>query len=395
MEDKGKNDSVHGIKKLELLLEKRWAAYTMAACCAVVLFLALSHLNVFFSFLGSAYQFISPVISGIVIAYLINPMVNLLEQKIFINIKKEKTRHTISVILSLCIIILLIILLLGALIPSIAESFTGIASNMDSYITAIQKYLTDFAHTASKFNLDLSILTSSWEKVLNEIMKTLSSHAGTIVSASYSIGASAVNLLISFILAVYFLIDKQHLITEINKLRHLLLSDKSYERRTLFWRRCHKILGQYIIYDILDGILVGAVNAIFMLITGMPYVALISVIVGITNLLPTFGPVFGAAIGGIILVLTKPVQALIFLIFTVILQFFDGYILKPKMFGGSLGVPAVWILITIIVGGKMFGFVGILLAIPFTAIFTFIYDETILPWLQQRKENRTQKNNND
>ena len=114
-----------------------------------------------------------------------------------------------------------------------------------------------------------------------------------------------------------------------------------------------------------------------MSVAGMPYSILISLVVGITNLAPTFGPIVGGIIGGFILVLVNPFYALWFIIFTVILQTIDGYILKPKLFGGSLGVPGVWILISIIVGSRILGVAGILLAIPFAAIVDFIYHDLI------------------
>ena len=141
----------------------------------------------------------------------------------------------------------------------------------------------------------------------------------------------------------------------------------------------------------LDGIIVGVINAIFMVIARMPYVSLISVVVGVTNLIPTFGPVIGAVIGAFILVLVNPMQALIFLIFTMVLQLIDGYILKPKMFGGSLGVPAAWILISIVVGGKLFGIPGIVLGIPFAAIISFVYEELVMPMLLKHKAKREQR----
>ena len=164
------------------------------------------------------------------------------------------------------------------------------------------------------------------------------------------------------------------------------MSDKSYKAHNAFWKKCHEILIRFIGFDILEGIIVGLINAILMIIFRMPYISLISVIVGVTNLLPTFGPIIGALIGAFILVLVDPMAALIFLIFTMVIQLFDGYILKPRLFSDSLGVPAAWILISIVVGGKLFGAAGIILAIPFAAIISFIYEELFLPLLLKRKD---------
>ena len=112
---------------------------------------------------------------------------------------------------------------------------------------------------------------------------------------------------------------------------------------------------------------------------------MISMVVGVTNLAPTFGPILGAAIGSAILVLINPWYALGFLIFTLLLQTFDGYFFKPKLFGSLMGVPSILILAAIIIGGRMFGIVGILVAIPMAAIFDFLYRDEILPRLEARR----------
>lgn len=372
-------------------LEKPWVAYTVATCSAVLFYMILAHLGNILVGIGVVYQFVAPVFYGVIIAYLINPVASFFENKIFKKMRKESAKHSISVVFGVLIVLLMISLLIGMLIPSLIDSFSTIASNMNTYIATVQQFTVTYADVFSKFNFNLASLTSSWEKLVEQIVKALSNNADTIVSASYSIGTGAVNFLLGLILAIYFLFDKKNLLKGLNRIRSLLIKEENFEKRNIFWQRCHKILGQYICYDILDGIIVGAVNALLMLIFGMPYIALISVVVGVTNLLPTFGPIIGAIIGGILLALNNPIQALIFLIFTVVIQIFDGYILKPKMFGGSLGVPAVWILVTIIIGGKIFGIVGILLAIPFAAIYTFVYEENIIPWLMRKKEVRKQK----
>lgn len=145
---------------------------------------------------------------------------------------------------------------------------------------------------------------------------------------------------------------------------------------------------RYILCDLLDGMIIGVANAVFMLLVGYPYVPLISVVVGVTNLAPTFGPILGAVIGAGILLLVNPWYALVFLIFTIALQTVDGYIIKPKLFGNTLGVPSIGILVSIIVFGRMFGAIGVLLAIPFAAIIDYIYKDGILPKLESRRKLR-------
>ena len=208
--------------------------------------------------------------------------------------------------------------------------------------------------------------------MLGSIASVIKNNMNGIVDVTSSIGSGVVDAVLSCFVAIYFLADKHRLKEAFKRFLHHVLSDNRYAVLAGYWKRSNEIFVRFIVYDLLDGVIVGVINAIFMLIMGIPYSVLISVIVGVTNLAPTFGPVVGAVIGGLILVLVNPWYAFWFLIFTIVLQVVDGYVLKPKLFGGSLGVPAIWILITLIVGGRMFGVPGILLAIPFAAIVNFL-----------------------
>ena len=152
-----------------------------------------------------------------------------------------------------------------------------------------------------------------------------------------------------------------------------------------FLYKSNIICSRYIVYNLIDALIVGGANAVFMTITGMQYVGLISFAVALTNLVPTFEPMVGLVIGGFVLLIVNPVHTLMFVIFTLILQLCDGYIIKPRLFGNSLGVSGLWILIGVIVGGNMFGVIGILLAVPCVAIMVLIYETYLLPGLEKRK----------
>lgn len=165
-----------------------------------------------------------------------------------------------------------------------------------------------------------------------------------------------------------------------------LMQEKRVSSITVFFSRCDTILIRYIVFTLFDAAIVGIVNALFMLIMNMQYVGLVSVVVAVTNMIPTFGPVIGAVIGAFVLLLVKPWYALAFLIFTLILQLCDGYVIKPKLFGNTLGVSGLLILIAVIVGGNMFGVAGILLAIPCAAILDFLYKDYFLLFFESKKK---------
>lgn len=359
------------------LLEKRWAAYTLAACSAVVLYFLLSNVSDIFKGIGFVYRIISPLITGLIIAYIIDPFVTFLQNTVFSNVKSEHTKKKLSVTVALVGIAIFIILLMVALIPQIVVSIKTLFGNMDNYIRSLQGFLQTASIEAAERGIDISGITRFGDDILNVAGKKIPENFDGILTTSLSISKAIFDLFIAMFLAIYFLADKDRLRGSFSRLLKRVIKADGYKAFSSFWERCNSILIRYIAFDIIDGIIVGVANLIFMSVAGMPYSVLISLVVGITNLAPTFGPIVGGIIGGFILVLVNPFYALWFIIFTVILQTIDGYILKPKLFGGSLGVPGVWILISIIVGSRILGVAGILLAIPFAAIVDFIYHDLI------------------
>lgn len=359
------------------LLKKKWVAYTLATCSAVVLYFLLSNVSDIFKGIGFVYRIISPLITGLIIAYIIDPFVTFLQNTVFSNVKSEHTKKKLSVTVALVGIAIFIILLMVALIPQIVVSIKTLFGNMDNYIRSLQGFLQTASIEAAERGIDISGITRFGDDILNVAGKKIPENFDGILTTSLSISKAIFDLFIAMFLAIYFLADKDRLRGSFSRLLKRVIKADGYKAFSSFWERCNSILIRYIAFDIIDGIIVGVANLIFMSVAGMPYSVLISLVVGITNLAPTFGPIVGGIIGGFILVLVNPFYALWFIIFTVILQTIDGYILKPKLFGGSLGVPGVWILISIIVGSRILGVAGILLAIPFAAIVDFIYHDLI------------------
>ncbi len=371
------------------LKKKKWISYTIATCSAVVLYMLLSNIGRIAEGIDSFYTFIKPVVVGIIIAYLINPLAKIIEIRIFKKIKKESTRWTLSAISALILILLAIVLLFVALLPQLIRSVATFIDSVGGYVDSLQKLLHDFEAGTNLFIFNN--LADVSDRILTTIKDYFTNNMGNFLNTSANIGKSVLDLALGFILAVYLLLDKNRTSGGIKKLLRLFMKPETYNAAGDIFRRSNRIITRYIGFDLVDGIIVGVVNLFFMLFMGIPYAVLISVIVGVTNLAPTFGPIVGALLGGFILVLVHPFFALEFLIFTVILQVVDGYILKPKLFGNSLGISPLMILIAIILGGRLFGVGGILLAIPFAAIFDFVYRDFVIKKLEEKQSKRYNK----
>lgn len=374
------------MKKWKELLEKPWAAYTFALCAAVLLYMVLSHLNTIGGVLHSFLSLISPVITGVIVAYLLDPIAKFFEIRVFKKVKKERSKRALSVIATLVCFVLLLALLLVALIPSLVQSITKLVSNWADYTAKLEGVIDWASALAVKFNIDLSLdnVTQYIDMAMDKGVELLKNNSKAILGQVGSIGTGVSNFAIGIVLGFCFLAAKAEILKALAKIRTAVLKQERIERNNELLLRCHRVFIRYAGCTLLDALIVGLATLLFMLIMRLPYAPLIALLVAITNIIPTFGPVIGAAFGVFFLILDKPINAVFFLVFIAVLQGIDGTVIKPRLFSGSLGIPGVWTLVLILLGGKIAGMAGIILAIPFAAIFVILYKETVEPRLEKR-----------
>ena len=374
------------MKRFKDLLSQPWAAYAFAACSAVVLYMLLSNLSIFFSWFSGLWKLLSPVVVGIIAAYLLNPVSDFFEFRVFKKLRKPGSAHLLAVIMTVICLALVLIVILVALIPSLAKSVSKLISNWDDYTRKVQELIAKgsaFA-AAKNINVDLSKVSASVDNAMAESVGWLKNNVKTILSTLGSVGSSVSNFAIGILFGICFLVAEKSLLTFLNKIRTMLFKRERIERNNELWRSFHKVFIRYVGCTLLDALIIGVGVLIFTLIMRMPYAGLIAVVCALTNIIPTIGPMIGSAIGIFFLVLDNPLNALWFFIFMCVWQSIDGMIIKPRLFSGSLGIPAVWTLVLITLGGKIAGMLGILLAIPLAAIFVIFYQEVIAPRIERR-----------
>ncbi len=365
------------MKKWNDWKKESWFNMAFALCVAITFYMLISNIGMFGSFFSAVIALVKPLLYGLIIAYLLDPIARFYQAKIFKNAKKQTVARKLSVVLAVITFLVVLVLLVVAVIPPLIRS-----------ISSLVNQITEFASTLSNgyaitdaLGIHIPNISAQSGSAGNDITSAvqtifgfLSNYLEGIAGASASFGSGVANAAIAFILAIYYMMDKERLQKGAKKFFLMLFKEKKYAGIRNLAKKADSILLNYIKGNLLEAFIVGATNGVLMAIFRMPYVLLVSVIVGVTNLAPTFGPIVGAALGALFLVLEDPVSALIFLIFTVVIQTVDGYILKPKMFGDSFGVSSLLILISIILGGRLLGVPGILLAIPFAAILQFMAD---------------------
>lgn len=330
---------------------------------------------------GTIFAVLGPILGGFVLAYLLNPSANFFE-KYFKLFGVKRGARALAVATTMILFFLVLVVLFAMVIPQLVTSITNFITSMNTADSTLRLRLAQLIALADRYNIDITGIYGLGNQIIDYSVDWFNNNSDTVVDAAVKVGHWIFNFVIIVFIAIYALQARTSLLNETRSLMHALLEKDRYDKAMDFFARCHTILIHYIWYSLIDALIVGVANAIFMMIMGMPYVPLISAIVAITNLAPTFGPIAGAIMGAMILVLSDPLMSLQFLIFTLALQICDGYVIKPKLFGNTLGVPALSILIGIVLGGRLFGILGILCAIPTVAILQFVYED----WKQRRLE---------
>jgi predicted PurR-regulated permease PerM len=307
-----------------------------------------------------------------------NPLVTFCEKRVFKRIKSPDMRRYLSVAVTVIVVIATFSLIMSVLIPQLFGSVQMFVSNLRVYSKQLKAYIVkNVPMFADKIG--------SSDSIMDSIIGYITHNYTNIISISTDTGKRVIEWIIAFILSVYLLLERGRMIAGAKRLLNALFKPSKCDKMIGFIKYCNKIMSKYVTLSLIDGAIVGIVTSIFMLIMDMEYVWLISIVVGVTNFIPTFGPIVGGVIGGFILLMVNPMHALAFVCFIIVLQMMDGYLLKPKLFGSSFGISGLWILIFILVGGNVFGIAGILLAIPMATIVDYVYHEGILKWLENRK----------
>ena len=350
----------------------------------ILLFFAIYRWDYIFGFISTLFTILMPFIYGLAIAYLMNPVVKFFENKVFIKLikkfnKNKKDRKRLARVLSLCtstiIFFGVLITSVSFLIPEILKSIEMLVLNINTYLTNSKELLIDLFGGSSAIkdfiNENYGEFSEFMNKSFNEgifdnMMETLGNSIFGTLKFLY-------NLIIGYIIAIYILVDKEKFKAQSKKLLYTLFD---YDRINIILentRYTDKVFGGFFAGKLLDSLIIGIICFICMIIMGMPYSLIVSVIVGVTNIIPYFGPFIGAIPSAFLIFLVDPGKCLMFIIFIFILQQIDGNIIGPKILGSKTGLSSFWVLFSLLIFGGLFGMVGMLLGVPlFSILYSFI-----------------------
>lgn len=339
--------------------------------------------------------FIKPIVLGIVIAYLLNPLLRMYDNRtlpfVFRGRLKGKARRVVAMLLTYITAILAITAFISLLLPQLATSIRSLSSNIPGYIRSMEGMFSDVttraqsADSGTVLGSILGALMSGLNDFLGHLYSILLGAIPKLLTAGANFAVGLLNILIGFIMSAYFLYDREKLMAQTSKAAHAFLPQKWIQPIYDVLKDCHHIMNGFITGRIIDSAIIGVLCFIGMSILRLPYAILISVVVGVTNIIPFVGPFLGAIPSALIIFIDSPMQTLWFVIFILVLQQFDGNILGPKVMGDTLGLSALWIVFGLLLFGGMFGIVGVFLGVPLVAIGYTLFKRLVEKLLRKKQ----------
>ena len=326
-----------------------------------------------------------PITYGLILAYLLNPLLNLVENSLIMPLSKrifKKNRklakgisRAFSIILAWVIAIVFVFTLFALVLPEIyksIESLIEIVPQVGNRILVSATRLLDENPDILKFLENfISGFTTDFAEIMSKIQEwipNLNVMITSLTGSVYAVITAAFNMLIGIIVSVYILKDKEKFVAQFKRLFYSIMPTQKANNVIAFFRLTHDKFGNFITGKIFDSFIIGVLCFIILLIFNIPYAALVSVIIGVTNVIPFFGPFIGAIPSALLILFADPIKCITFVIVIIILQQFDGNILGPKILGSTTGLSSFWVMFAILVGSGLFGVWGMICAVPLLAV---------------------------
>lgn len=368
-----------------------YVVLTFAAC--IIVYALLFNFSILVAGLKNFFSVIASIIWGLIIAYVLNPIMMWIEIRIkTITDRKKpmpKLRRAISITFTMIIFIAMLSALASIILPQVIESITGIFNNFGSYIDNFEKWISSilvkYPEIRTQVNNQLDNLKNTLTEFINNIMPKIGDIMKKITDGTLSFIIALKDFFIGLIVAVYFLFDKEHFQSQLKKIICAVLPKRASAGFLRICVQTNDSISGFVSGKVIDSIIIGCLCFICMTIMKLNFTVLISVIVGVTNIIPFFGPFIGAIPSALLLLFASPKQVIPFLILIFVIQQLDGNIIGPKILGQSIGISAFWVLFSILVGGGLFGVAGMILGVPIFAVIYSLINQYITYLLEKRE----------
>ncbi len=357
---------------------------------AFVLMFAIVNASTLAGAISSVVGVLSPIIIGFAIAYALNPILRLFEFKVFKNMKRKNLNRGLSIFLTYVVAFLVVVLLSFLLIPQILKSVNSLVNEYDVYVTTATNFINNIINKIVSNNDGARYIN---EEQLKETVRRFFSQSGDVLGGvmeyivEYGMGlfVGIKNLVLGLFISVYVLLSKEKLQAQARKLGAAMFSEQKVSIIGKYINITHTTFSNYFVGKILSAIIVTVIMFVLMMFCGMTeYALLVSFIIGVTDIIPIFGPIIGAVPSFFIIFISSPEKAILFLVLIIVVQQIEGNIIAPKILGDATGISSLCVIIAIIIMGAYFGFVGMLIGVPVFAVGTMIVKELVETRLRKK-----------
>ena len=345
-----------------------------------LLVLGVIYFESIFQYLGELLNIIQPFIIGFILAFIFNIPMKFFEKKL--TIQNKKKRRVVSAILSVLLILLVLLLVVMVVVPQVIENVRTLTDNLPSIFAQAEKWL-NYVFEEIRLSPDLLDKINEFQtRFAQTFISTLTAWAPNIASGVSHITTSVINIFMGFVMAIYMIFSKDKLIRQVKKFAHALFNDQHYQYISEVVKLTGTTFENFLAGQLTESIIIGVLCYIGCMILDIPYASIAAIVIGFTNIIPYFGPIIGAVISSVLILFVSPVKALIFLVFSTLLQQFESNLIYPHVVGNSVGLSALWVLFAVSVGGGLFGIPGMVFGLP---TFSVIY-ELLRRWTNYRLE---------
>ena len=333
-------------------------------------------------------RIVFPFILGGAMAFILNIPMHFLEGRVFAKTKKKKLVRPVSLVLSILFVVAILQIVLVVVIPEIAATFASISKNIEAFLPKLEQWLTEAFPDSEQLELWIDSLEFNWDKILQSAVNFLKNGAGNVLSSTVTVAKTVINSLmnffVGFVFACYILLQKEKLSVQMKKVLYAFLPRHAVEKTLQVAALSYKTFSNFVTGQCLEAVILGTMFFVSMSVLRFPYALLVGVLIAFTALIPIFGAFIGCVLGTFLILVSNPVQAIGFVILFFVLQQVEGNLIYPHVVGGSVGLPSIWVLVAVTVGGSLMGVVGMLIFIPLSSVLYALFKG----WVHKRLEDR-------
>ncbi|MDD5803812.1 AI-2E family transporter [Blautia sp. HCP3S3_H10_1] len=365
---------------------------------AVILYLGVQNLSVVLKYVKVLWGLMLPFILGSAMAFVLNVPMSFIERHLFGKAKEKQGKgakaaarmaRPVSLFLSIVFVVLVVLLVVLVVVPEIGTTLVSVVKRVEENIPVLQKWLTNTFQSDSEIVKWISSIEIEPQKILDSIGKVLKNGADNLVSSTVTVTmgivSMVVNFAIAFVFSCYVLLAKEKLGMQVRKAAYAILPAKTVKYLEHVCTLASKIFASFITGQCIEAVILGSMFFVTMTIGKFPYAMLIGVLISFTALIPVFGGIIGCWVGFFLILMVSPMKAFAFLALFVILQQIEGNLIYPHVVGNSVGLPAIWVLVAVTLGGNLMGIVGMLVFIPLVSVLYTLFREWVYERLDKKK----------